>query len=110
MKTIFILIFLFTCSYLYSQVPATWDPKVQTYIPYVGGTTYAERVAIFTNHYGIHVLKLIHDGIPIHVKYFRLTSEGERPGGFPVEGISLDSYGNFPNIVGDERSLQMCCN
>ena len=108
MKTMLILILLFTGFNLNAQIPPSWKNKVQTYIPYIGVSQYTERVAVFANHFGIHVLKSIHNddnNNKKHATYFRLTSEGSRPDGFPEEGKYIDSYGDFPNIVGNENII-----
>ncbi|MDX1372134.1 MAG: hypothetical protein R3321_06670, partial [Nitrososphaeraceae archaeon] len=106
MKKFMLILFLITATnYSFSQGSGSWQPKIHTYIPYVGESTANERVAIFANHNGVHVLKVLHETNDKHAIYFRLTSTGQKPDGFPPQGISLDSHGDFPNVVGDENII-----
>ncbi len=102
MKIIFIFLVLFIFSNSYIQAQSGWNDEVETYIDYLNED---ERIAIFANHYGIHVLRVLYTGDNKHVRYFRLTSEGEQPSGFPSAGKNLDDYGDYPNIVGDETIM-----
>jgi len=97
MKTLIIVILVFYTN-LYSQNP-TWNEIILTDIPL--NDEQDERIALFANHDGIHVLKVIESGTSQHVKYYRLNTAGviEIEKDFPKE------YGDFPNIVGDENII-----
>jgi hypothetical protein len=102
MKTMLILISLFTFLNLNAQVPAFWDDIVNTSIPYLNSAP--ERIAIFANHSGVHVLKVLYSDYGSnnkHVKYFRLNSEGVLQSQYNFQ----NEYGDFPNIVGDENII-----
>ena len=77
MKTMLILIFLFTCFNLNAQVPASWNSKVQTYIPYVGSNIHTERVANFANHYGIHIIVQESNSTQVKIS-IKLKKAGQR--------------------------------
>ncbi len=94
---ILIIIFLFLCVNIYSQ---GWNAIDTTDVPLNAPSGTAERISLFGNHYGIHLLKTVYSGTQQQVKYYRLKSTGESD----TSG-TLDTYGDFPNITGDENIL-----
>ena len=103
MKKLVLAMLLTLCTNVFSQVTESWNPICTTYVPTIAG----ERIALFANHSGIHLLQSVHvtGGSSNTVKYYRLKSTGEIDDNFPSAGISLDSYGDFPNLTGDEENL-----
>ncbi len=99
MKAMLILIILFVCANLYSQ--DLWNDRVLTVIPLIDSPDDHERIAVFANHYGIHVLKVIKSANYQHVKYYRLNSAGGKESEYNFQ----NEYGDFPNIVGDENII-----
>ena len=103
MKTIIVLIFLVVSFNLYAQ--ENWNPIDTTDIKNLNGDQQNERIAIFANNHGIHVLKVLYNGDNRHVSYYRLKTTGDLDDGFDSSGIKLDDYGDFPNVVGDEDDI-----
>ena len=104
MKTLIVIFLLAIYSNLFSQNPG-WNDIDTTDILNLNGDGKLERIALFANHYGIHVLKVLYTGDDKHVTYYRLKTTGELDDDIDSTGTYLDDYGDFPNIVGDENVL-----
>lgn len=100
MKTLIVVFFLAIYSNLFSQ-NVGWNNIDTTDITNLNGEVEYERIALFANHYGIHVLRVLYNGNNKHVTYYRLKTTGETD----VDSTYMDDYGDFPNIVGDENIL-----
>ena len=82
-----IIISLFLCVNIFSQTQPGWDTIDTTDVPVAASS--GERIALFSNHYGIHLLKIGYTGSSQHVKYWRLKTTGELDAGFTSSGILI---------------------
>jgi hypothetical protein len=102
LKTIIIILFLLAnYTILFSQTPG-WNNIDTTDIPNLNADGEYERIALFANHYGIHVLVSLYNGDDKHVTYYRMQTTGELDTALTY---AMDDYGNYPNIVGNENTL-----
>ena len=94
-----LIIWLIVISHIYPQVSEGWRDVCTTAV----ATRQGERLAMFANHHGIHVLQSTINGDAL--KYFRFKSDGTLDDGITTSGITIDASCKYPNLVGDESNI-----